>query len=279
LTSPTAQNVGVVKDLFAYLALDQYLTPQSADGISSVVIQALIIGVSQYTDPSAYIMHLGLILCSTKKSNPLSFVLTVSTIYALMVATGADFNEQVQNITNILTLRDNSENIGIYFYISIEVFKKHAIFFKYAYLLFCLVMLLQIRQLIRRGYAVVALCTQTDYEKYERRMFRLKCITLFLVAFIKVVFNQYPLLLDIQVIQFLLICCNLRFANKYIEGHLLIAYVIIFSALNTLFMWITWLDRFSGNANFFYFQTIVYNFILIVLFIQVFNGVNTKILK
>jgi hypothetical protein len=35
LTSPTAQNVGVVKDLFAYLALDQYLTPQSSDGFSS----------------------------------------------------------------------------------------------------------------------------------------------------------------------------------------------------------------------------------------------------
>jgi hypothetical protein len=51
--------------------------------------------------------------------------------------------------------------------------------------------------MIRRGYAVIALCTQTDYEKYERRMFRLRCITMFLTAFIKVVFNQYPLLLDI----------------------------------------------------------------------------------
>lgn len=27
LTSPTAQNVGVIKDLFAYICLDQYLTP------------------------------------------------------------------------------------------------------------------------------------------------------------------------------------------------------------------------------------------------------------
>lgn len=76
-----------------------------------------------------------------------------------MMVTGADFSEQVRNIVNILTLRDHSENIGIYFYISIEVFKKHANFFKYAYLVFCLVMVFQIRQLIRRGYAVVALCT------------------------------------------------------------------------------------------------------------------------
>jgi hypothetical protein len=65
----------------------------------------------------------------------------VSTVFALMLGTGADFNEQVSNIGNILMLRDHSENIGIYFYISIEVFKKHAQFFKYAYLIFCVVMI------------------------------------------------------------------------------------------------------------------------------------------
>ena len=93
LTSPCAQNVGVIKDLFAYLALDQYLTPQSEDGFSSVVVQAVVIGVSQYTDPSSYIMHLGLILCSTKKKNPMSMVLTLSTIVGLMLVFGTDFNE------------------------------------------------------------------------------------------------------------------------------------------------------------------------------------------
>jgi hypothetical protein len=189
LTSPCAQNVGVVKDLFMYMVLDQVLTPESKDGVTSHVIQAFIIGMSAYTDPSSYILHLGTILCSTKKSTPLNFVLTVVTMLALMLGTGADFNEQVQNVFNILTLRDHSENIGIYFYISIEVFKKHAEFFKYAYLCFCVIMIFQIRQLIRRGYAVVALCTQTDYEKYERRIFRLRCNYLFLVTFIKVVFN------------------------------------------------------------------------------------------
>jgi uncharacterized membrane protein YdcZ (DUF606 family) len=70
----------------------------------------------------------------------MSFVLTVSTIVGLMLVFGSDFNEQVQNIVNILTLRDHSENIGIYFYISIEIFKQHADFFKYAYLLFCIIM-------------------------------------------------------------------------------------------------------------------------------------------
>ena len=145
-------------------------------------------------------MHAGLILCSTKKANPLSFVATVLFIALLVLGTDADAYEQLRNWYNILTLRDHSENIGIYFYISIEVFKDHADFFKYAYQIFCIIMLFQIRHLIRRGYAVVALCTQTNYEKYQTRIFRLRCNTLFLCAFIKVVFNQYPLLLDIQVI-------------------------------------------------------------------------------
>lgn len=80
-------------------------------------------------------------------------------------------------------------------------------------------------------------------------------------------------------IQFLLICCNFRFASNYIEGQLVLSYGILYCVLNTLFMWITWLDRFSGNANFFYFQTIAYNMFLVFPFIHVFNGVGAKVLK
>lgn len=98
---------------------------------------------------------------------------------------------------NILTLKDHSENIGVYFYISIEVFKQHVDFFKTAYLIFTTFILLQIRQIVRKAYAVVALATQHDVEKYERRIFRIKCNTIFMVTFVKVVLNQYPLLIDI----------------------------------------------------------------------------------
>jgi hypothetical protein len=46
---------------------------------------------------------------------------------------------------NILMLKDHSENIGLYFYISIEIFKQHVNFFLYAYLIFNLIILIQIR--------------------------------------------------------------------------------------------------------------------------------------
>ena len=124
-----------------------------------------------------------------------------------------------------------------------------------------------------------ALSSQQSPEKFESRVFRLKCVSIFLLTFVKVVFNQYPLLLDLQILIFVLFTCNIRFVNSYVEGHLPTSFLLIFAALNTLFMWITWLDRFSGNANFFYFQTIVYNFVLIVTFIQMFNGVIAKTLK
>ena len=124
-----------------------------------------------------------------------------------------------------------------------------------------------------------ALASQHIPEKFEKRVFRMKCISIFMLTFMKIVFNQYPLLIDLQIVIFVMVCCNIRYVNKYVEGHLPTSFLLIFAALNTLFMWITWLDRFSGNANFFYFQTIVYNFVLIVTFIQMFNGVITKTLK
>lgn len=37
-------------------------------------------------------------------------------------------------------------------------------------------------------------------------------------------------------------------------------------------MWQTWLGGLSGNANFFYFQTIVYNGFLVILYLMVFKG-------
>ena len=66
---------------------------------------------------------------------------------------------------------------------------------------------------------------------------------------------------------------------KYVEGYMILLIIVLFSILSTVFMWITWLDRFSGNANFFYFQTIVLNVPLIIVFIQVFKAVNEKVKK
>ena len=134
-------------------------------------------------------MNVGFLLCSTKKKNPLSIVFSFTTIFLLVWSSGTDMNEQWTNIINYFTIRDPSENIGIYFFVSIEVFKNHREFFKYAYLIGTFVILWQIRGVIRRGYALVAMCSQHDVKKYERRIYRLKCNTIFLVVFVKIALN------------------------------------------------------------------------------------------
>ena len=143
MTSPCTQNMGIVKDLLTYIGLNFYLEPDSI-GILGTVAQSFCIGVSFYIDPSSWLLYTGLIMCSTKKRNPLSFIVAASTIISLIYLNG-NVQEQWNNIVNILTVKDHSENIGIYFYISIEIFKEHIDFFITAYLIFTFVILLQIR--------------------------------------------------------------------------------------------------------------------------------------
>jgi hypothetical protein len=76
-----------------------------------------------------------------------------------MAIFGSTLEEQLRNVVNIAALKDHSENIGMYFYISIQVFRQHTNFFLISYVVFSLVIVLQIMQLVRRGYAIIALCS------------------------------------------------------------------------------------------------------------------------
>jgi hypothetical protein len=49
-----------------------------------------------------------------------------------------------------------------------------------------------------------------------------------------------------------------------------------YAILNSGFLWLTWMQRFSGNANFFYFQTLVIQSFTVLFFIQVYIGVDAK---
>ena len=115
-------------------------------------------------------------------------------------------------------------------------------------------------------------------EKIESQKLRLKVLILWLIYFMKVIFAQYPVLPDLHFLTFLLLC-NMRFVLKHTEGLVLIGFVMGFSGLNTVFMWITWLDRFSGNANFFFFQTVIFNISWVILFVQIYTAINAKVKK
>ena len=75
---------------------------------------------------------------------------------------------------------------------------------------------------------------------------------MFVCAFTKIILYQYPTLLDLNILTFIAML-NLNMTLKNVEGLIVIIFGIVYSILNTIFMWITWLDRFSGNANYLYF--------------------------
>ena len=56
----------------------------------------------------------------------------------------------------------------------------------------------------------------------------------------------------------------------------ILVFGILYAICASAFMWITWLQRFSGNANFFYFQTLAYNAFSVLLFIQIYMAVDGK---
>jgi len=90
-----------------------------------------------------------------------------------------------------------------------------------------------------------------------------------------VILSHYPSLLDMN-LQLFALCLDYRLFLKYVEGQVIIIFGLVYSLQNTLFMWVTWVDRFSGNANFFYFQTIIFNLFHAILFVQLFTAIDKK---
>ena len=74
-------------------------------------------------------------------------------------------------------------------------------------------------------------------------------------------------------------CLNKRSIANHMSKAVLIMLSIslMFASISMALLWCTWLWRFSGNANFFYFQTIVWNAANVLLFINIFSVLNQKI--
>lgn len=73
-----------------------------------------------------------------------------------------------------------------------------------------------------------------------------------ILSIVKIVMNPYPCLDDLSLTVFF-IALNLSFILKNVGALLLFIIGPVYAIVNSGFLWITWLERFSGNANFFYF--------------------------
>jgi len=91
-------------------------------------------------------------------------------------------------------------------------------------------------------------------------------MSFFLVSFVKAIMNPYPTLHDLSIVLFLTLM-NITLVNSYVEAFTFIIFGLLFGVINTGLMLVTWLHRFSGNANYLFFQDIVLQALLVILFI------------
>ena len=108
----------------------------------------------------------------------ISFATTMLVTTGLMFLTQIDFSSQVNNMKNMLSFQ-NASNIQM---------MSNGIALLFLFLLM---------GTIRRGYAVIAQCSQTNIDKFDRRMFKMRCSTLAILTVMKALFNQETILSDI----------------------------------------------------------------------------------
>ena len=64
--------------------------------------------------------------------------------------------------------------------------------------------------------------------------------------------------------------------ERYVEGFYAHLCGLVYATLNTGCMWVTWMHRFSGNSNFFYFQTKVYGLFITFIFLNSMHAAEEK---
>ena len=192
---------------------------------------------------------------------------------------------QWTNTKNILLAKDPNENLGLYWYLLSEMFKDRILFFRYALVLMQLAMSLFVSQMLWNLADMLDWTVEQqssneegnklDTNKAQRRRQRAYMVGFLLLAFVKLIMNPYPTLHDLSILSFLILM-NMTLVLSKVEAFVFICCGILYGIINTWLLLITWLHRFSGNANFFFFQIIVLDAFIVILFIQVFMAVDTK---
>jgi hypothetical protein len=72
----------------------------------------------------------------------------------------------------------------------------------------------------------------------------------------KLLFGQYPSIHDYEMMCFFVLL-NITVVKKYSEGFNFLMFASPTTYLISASMYVTWLARFSGNANLFYFEVVV----------------------
>ena len=84
-----------------------------------------------------------------------------------------------------------------------------------------------------------------------------------LIAFIKMILNPYPTLFDLSTLAFLILM-NITLVTNRVEAVSFMIGGIFYGCINTWLLLRTWLEHFSGNPNFVFFQIIAMDVFIVV---------------
>ena len=170
---------------------------------------------------------------------------------------------QLKNAVDILLANNPAENIGAFWYLQSEMFANKLQFMKPLFVLEQLVMCCFISIHLSKTFDIIQ-----NFPKAEQLSRSLFLNGILLIGFVKHEMNTYPSLHELSLL--VLICIvNKDFIMKYMEPYLVfvLAVLVLYSIWGMSALWLTWLNRFSGNANFFWFQTLAYNSFIVLIFI------------
>eukprot|EP00347_Sterkiella_histriomuscorum_P001450 403371991 len=231
----------------------------------------------------------------------LTWILILAFVFnPLSVLQGPIFNLQIVNhflivLIVYLNLKDQTYRIqfkqdvviGIAYYIDptliyaiVPLRKIHYTLFNHS--VFTLIPKIVMSLSITVGLIFLSGDVQTELRNYKNILFvadHSENLGFFWYIFVelKIILYQYPTLFDFNLLCFL-VASNYKILRN-VEGIIIILMGMIYCFQNVLYLWITWVERFSGNANFFYFQTIVYNVLLIIAYIQLFQNIDRLRIK
>ena len=259
-------NIGTLNDIL--------LTLQAIAGYSGhLAANSLIGAVLSYTDPRTCFVMVPLQVLAARNANQNVFrSLLVQAGLVLLVWACLGSESQLLNAYNILMVNNTTENIGTFWYLNLEMFKTILAFLKRSMLLLQAFMCVLIAMHLHKTYNALAMAYPTPQPDRRRKLYLNGVL---IVSLVKLVMNQYPSFDDLSTCAFFVVL-NLSFVTKNVGALMLFLCGTACCATSSAFLWVTWLRRFSGNANFFYFQTLATFAFCVLFFIQVYIAVYSK---
>ena len=143
LISPAVHNLAIVKHMMISLVIYRVISNKGFNGL----ITDIMVGIALYVDPSlAYMIVPVRLIAELVESK--SYIISIKTLKSFftwgIIMAGllsiVEWQADIRNYINIFYVRDHSENIGVYWYIFVEIFKQHVLFYQNLYLIFLVIL-------------------------------------------------------------------------------------------------------------------------------------------